>query len=84
MTVEISPFLNERTQKEAVKRMPLGYYLDHLELLFHSYFGENKRVKVIATSFFVYFFLSNLKKKRLGKIKPISEEISAKISMQSA
>lgn len=79
MTAEISPFLNEPTQREAFRRMPSGYYLDHVEWLLHSYFRENERMRATVTSFFLF---SSFKSKKWNweKIKPISEETSAKIS----
>lgn len=58
--------------------MPSSYYLDHLESSLHPYFTENEKKRVIATSFHFFPFMS--KKLKVGKIRSISEEMSAKIS----
>lgn len=61
MTAEIRPFLKEHRersiQKNALRLLPW-----YLELLLHSYFTENERMRATAT--FFIFFLSNLKKKK--------------------
>lgn len=81
MTAEIRPFLKEHRersiQKNALRLLPW-----YLELLLHSYFTENERMRATAT--FFIFFLSNLKKKKKEKetgknIKP--KETRATISM---
>lgn len=61
MTAEIRPFLKEHIersiQKNALRLLPW-----YLELLLHSYFTENERMRATAT--FFYFFPFKSKKKR--------------------
>lgn len=81
MTAEIRPFLKEHIersiQKNALRLLPW-----YLELLLHSYFTENERMRATATFFYFFPFKSKKKKNETGKnIKPISEETRATISM---
>lgn len=81
MTVEIRPFLKEHIERN-IQKNALRLLLWYLELLLHSYFTENERMRASATFFYFFPFKSKKKKKNeTGKnIKLISEETRTTIS----